>query len=363
VLTNGRSAVIMFFVLSGFVLTLPALAGKNQAYPIYAVRRICRIYVPYVAALGVALVACWRFHGLQMYGNEFHMMWRSAPRVHTIAQHLIFLGRFNVYAYNPAVWSLVHEMRISLIFPLLCFVSLRLRAWAGCLIAAALPLVAAMVANLSKPYPGAGDPGTNSLVWWNTLGYCGLFLLGSILARHHETMKYRFAKIPSLLKWVLLGVSCGLYQYSMQLHIPIYLRDFAIGIGCAYVIVLALIQRGKLSRMLQLKPLRFLGRISYSLYLLHLPILMTLSIMIYRRLPYGYLLLPFLAILLVLATVFQRLIEEPSICLGKVVGRMPIWRGISSHAKRSKQGALHGLERAANRLDDRALRRVVVNRR
>jgi peptidoglycan/LPS O-acetylase OafA/YrhL len=47
-LENGRSAVIMFFVLSGFVLTMPMLAGKGQVYPVYAVRRICRIYLPYV---------------------------------------------------------------------------------------------------------------------------------------------------------------------------------------------------------------------------------------------------------------------------------------------------------------------------
>ncbi len=42
---TGSAAVLIFFVLSGFVLSLPFLA-RPQPYPAYLAKRICRIYVP-----------------------------------------------------------------------------------------------------------------------------------------------------------------------------------------------------------------------------------------------------------------------------------------------------------------------------
>ena len=45
----GPEAVILFFVLSGFVLSLPAVNGRPQTYPTFITRRIFRIYVPYLA--------------------------------------------------------------------------------------------------------------------------------------------------------------------------------------------------------------------------------------------------------------------------------------------------------------------------
>jgi peptidoglycan/LPS O-acetylase OafA/YrhL len=53
----GNGAVILFFVLSGFVLSLPAVAGRPQKYIVFLIRRIFRIYLPYLAALAVAVAA------------------------------------------------------------------------------------------------------------------------------------------------------------------------------------------------------------------------------------------------------------------------------------------------------------------
>ena len=46
---------MLFFLLSGFVLSVPYLRGKGQAYPVYLIRRILRIYAPYLAALALAV--------------------------------------------------------------------------------------------------------------------------------------------------------------------------------------------------------------------------------------------------------------------------------------------------------------------
>ena len=57
-LVNGHASVILFFLLSGFVLTLPSLRGSHQPYPRYLARRVCRIYPPYVAGLLISVVGC-----------------------------------------------------------------------------------------------------------------------------------------------------------------------------------------------------------------------------------------------------------------------------------------------------------------
>jgi peptidoglycan/LPS O-acetylase OafA/YrhL len=54
----GHEAVMLFFVLSGFVLSLQFLKGKPVDYGSFAIKRIFRIYVPYLIALGVAVTCC-----------------------------------------------------------------------------------------------------------------------------------------------------------------------------------------------------------------------------------------------------------------------------------------------------------------
>ena len=47
VLALGHEAVILFFVISGFVLTLQLTSDRRVTYRDYVVKRICRIYLPY----------------------------------------------------------------------------------------------------------------------------------------------------------------------------------------------------------------------------------------------------------------------------------------------------------------------------
>ena len=53
-LVAGHEAVILFFLLSGFVLALPLLAGDQMPYSRFALRRVLRIYGPYLMALLLA---------------------------------------------------------------------------------------------------------------------------------------------------------------------------------------------------------------------------------------------------------------------------------------------------------------------
>jgi peptidoglycan/LPS O-acetylase OafA/YrhL len=46
ILWAGHSAVVLFFVLSGYVLFLPTLQHRQPTYGKYLIKRFCRIYLP-----------------------------------------------------------------------------------------------------------------------------------------------------------------------------------------------------------------------------------------------------------------------------------------------------------------------------
>ena len=56
ILWDGHSAVIIFFVLSGFVLSLPFYKDNKPNYIRYLIKRICRIYVPYISVIIIAIL-------------------------------------------------------------------------------------------------------------------------------------------------------------------------------------------------------------------------------------------------------------------------------------------------------------------
>src|ERR1700704_3301212 len=55
-LVAGHQAVILFFLLSGFVLTLPYKKNDRLNYGPFLVKRVCRIYLPYLGALALAIL-------------------------------------------------------------------------------------------------------------------------------------------------------------------------------------------------------------------------------------------------------------------------------------------------------------------
>src|SRR5438105_4722848 len=82
------AAVIIFFVLSGFVLVQPFLAG-SVSYGRFVVRRFFRIYPPYIAAVAIALlVSSVAGRGkLAGFGDLLNKNWRNAPSTASLLRH------------------------------------------------------------------------------------------------------------------------------------------------------------------------------------------------------------------------------------------------------------------------------------
>src|ERR1700761_6941144 len=118
----GQERAIMFFVLSGFVLSLPWLSGKQQSYGRFLLGRFCRIYPPYIAAMALAAMASILLGGhplplASVYFNE--LGWARTPDAGTLPSILFVLTNNHSDYINEAGGSLTWEVRIALIFPLL----------------------------------------------------------------------------------------------------------------------------------------------------------------------------------------------------------------------------------------------------
>jgi peptidoglycan/LPS O-acetylase OafA/YrhL len=86
-ITCGHEAVLLFFLLSGFVLAIPNLRGKGQPYPIYLLRRSLRIYAPYLFALLFAVAGASVWHGPLGHGYWAANTWSQPVSRHLVLAH------------------------------------------------------------------------------------------------------------------------------------------------------------------------------------------------------------------------------------------------------------------------------------
>lgn len=315
-LVDGHASVILFFLLSGFVLSLPRLHGSRPSYPVYVLRRVCRIYLPYLAALFVSVAACGLFFHYRLDGRFMPECWRQPPDAHSLLQHVAMLGRLDVYRYDGPIWSLVHEMRISLVFPLIVFCALRLRVASTVVAAAACTFLASV--SLARLENNLSDE-VHTMAWSYTLSFCGIFLLGAGLARHYDAYTRAIDRLHVSLRTALFFGAMLVYLYPVPPWHSINMGDFSIACGGLVLLTFALRQHGLVARLLRLQAMQFLGTISYSLYLLHFPILTLMSPLAAARFSFGWLLVPFLAASILAAVVMYHLVEMPSMRLGRRV--------------------------------------------
>ncbi|QQE79285.1 acyltransferase [Alicyclobacillus sp. SO9] len=315
VLISGHQAVILFFLLSGFVLSLPYYQGRIYTYTEFITKRVFRLYIPYIIALafGLMMRVIFVHHSIDgLWGGHI------GPKI--ILQELFMLDQFNQNYVDPVVWSLVQEMRISLIFPLLILFLSRYRwktvivtGFAVSCIGIYVHLLFRSHVNVFTNYP-------------DTLHYIIIFIMGAVLAKHKDTLVAYLRRTPKTAKWSLGITALLLYTYTQSL----LSQHWALGLGLtgrlmsdwitalsASVFILLAISEPGVKRALSVRPLVFIGKISFSIYLFHLIILLSL-ISLFPHLHVLDVAGTFL-LTIGLATAGYYYVERPSIRIGKIV--------------------------------------------
>jgi peptidoglycan/LPS O-acetylase OafA/YrhL len=321
-LVAGHQAVILFFLLSGFVLTLPYKKSGSFSYESFLLKRICRIYLPYLGALAFAVL--WDIHFSSPHlSNNYWINWTWSVPVtpYLVTQHILFLGSYDWSQFNTAFWSLVYEMRISLAFPFLALAVLRLRALWVILSAAALSLAFYPLAIVfsSILHLSSRAAAINTTL---TLHYAAFFLIGSLLAKHLDAINRRYAQLSSLQVAAIALVSLVLYGFAnassivQRFSIPGDLYDWGTAAGAAMLIIFAM-NSPSFHSLLTTRTICHLGQISYSLYLIHGTILFVLIHTLLGHVSMSRLLLIYLVATVLVGEIFYRLIERPAILLGR----------------------------------------------
>ncbi|MEK8127479.1 acyltransferase [Paenibacillus filicis] len=314
VIWAGYEAVMLFFVLSGFVLALPFLTSRHTPYIPFAIKRIFRIYIPYIVAILIAITLSWTARSdikeLSNWFNEFN--WNTPFSWSLLGDHLVLVGEFDTHAFVPVVWSLVHEMRISLIFPFIMLAVIRFN-WKWTV------LISFLLSSII-------------LVHWSwysiTLHYMFMFVIGALLAKHREFLIEQLKKTSRRTRLIffvaavlLLGLKIpgGMLPFGNPSLIK-FVSEWGNSMGAAMLVILAL-SGGWFSKFLLLKPIHFIGKLSYSIYLYHLIALVTLINLLYGLLPFWLMLvIAFLATIGVSALSYYW-IELPSVAWGKYMAK------------------------------------------
>lgn len=312
--SSGNESVILFFVLSGFVLYLSVNSAKFH-YSTYLIKRVFRIYIPYLVAISVAILAKVLLSQIDLpfITNWFSKSWTGPDTPTLLIGHLLFIGQYNTDAYNNVIWSLVHEMRISIIFPVLIFLFVRKRLKNSLLWLFVLIFSSTLFLYLI----GSSVDITSILLSFH---YSTLFLMGAIIAKYrHELFSYTLKmKKPVKIALLLGAIICFMYEGIVGevdfLNNYIF-RNYVVSFGVCIFIIIS-VSSQKISTVLRSRLLTLLGKISYSLYLYHLISLFSLMYLFYNKLPTGLILIFSFFLSFLLSSVSYLLVEKPCMRLG-----------------------------------------------
>jgi peptidoglycan/LPS O-acetylase OafA/YrhL len=306
----GHEAVYLFFVLSGLVLALPAVRGQIL-WVAYYPQRLLRLYLPVWGSLVLSVpvvVLVSRQHNPEL--SAWFNSSVPSPGLHGVLQDTVLV--FGAGYVNSPLWSLRWEVLFSLLLPL--YLLGGRMAPRSLLIKTALLLVAI---------------GTARALWIGSAFFLLMFALGVVLAFHLSSM-HRAATWVSRggrFAWGGLGLLFVLLFTSRTMALgagPLddvqrgVLRGMQMG-GVVLLVFLAL-HWPWLRALLQRPAVQWLGVRSFSLYLVHEPVVITIGVLVPGVGVLGWLVLGVPASLL-LAHVFYRVVEAPAHRLSQCVGR------------------------------------------
>ncbi len=268
-LTYGRVAVTTFIVVSGFCLMLPiARRGDDMgSFLSYMQRRCRRILPPYFAALTIAILFSLTFAS-QKTGTVWDLCmpvtWGVALQQYFLVHNFPWIMKGAAEPVNYPLWSIAVEFQIYFFMPLILG---SLKRWGNVPTIIAVLLFGATIYYVLPPE------------WRKTnLWFVILFTLGAVAARECVRRKDAFPVAIRWLTFALWFLSAALIPIVgsklKNEFAPFY--DILIGVAAALLLAVSMVDTERkytLTRLLSWRPLVLVGLFSYSLYLIHAPIL------------------------------------------------------------------------------------------
>jgi peptidoglycan/LPS O-acetylase OafA/YrhL len=238
----GNTGVDLFFVLSGYLI-YKTLITREQPFAGFMARRIRRIYPAFLAVFAL-------YCALSLVFPRENRIPAEAPLSYLAANLLLLPGIFPIQPLITVAWSLSYEMFFYLCMPLI-ITALRLRRWGGGQRIVFIALAAMAVAAWST----VSD---NAYIRMN------MFMAGMLV---HEAIHGR--RMRALPGRAAAGVLAAGLLGSL-LPVDAHLKSVLLFASCFLTCMHCFLRpQGGLARAFSWTPLRWLGNMSYSYYLLH----------------------------------------------------------------------------------------------
>jgi peptidoglycan/LPS O-acetylase OafA/YrhL len=268
---SGSTGVSLFLVLSGFCLYLPFAAGKQGRFKTgsFFVRRARRLLPAYYCSLGLALALNIIGGGNLGFGPLSLKDVTVQLATHLTMVHTLFTWSF--YALNGAYWSLGLEWQLYIALPLLIVGAVKFGLWRT-LVAAALVNVVYRLALAVAGARGWVPPGIlQSVVLPNLLpGRWAEFVFGMAIAELYA--RGSLEKLPPIARYAWVPMTAVAVA-----AVGLPLSHLLFGTVFSLLLVAVLAEKGVVSRVFAWKPLVAVGIMSYSLYLVHQPLVQAMA--------------------------------------------------------------------------------------
>jgi peptidoglycan/LPS O-acetylase OafA/YrhL len=316
---SGLEAVFVFFVLSGLVLALPWASGprtgpRRPTWVSYYPRRAVRLYIPVfgavaLAAANLALVPRHIVAGSGwLSGHTLSLTWARV-----LHDAYLLHGTDNL---NGPLWSLEWEVVFSIALPLFIIGGkFWRRAWPFKLLALMVAItVGWRINNPSLEYLPMFGFGVLMAFHWDELR--------AFVDRHRRKYGEQLFAYAAVVAVLLILSTWLLYAIGPLKSYTLFDPDIAhvlAGVGSAMVVFLAA-NWSRFQHFCELPAVQWVGKRSFSLYLVHEPLLVSIAFLLGGRPNTAVLLAIVLPVALLVADIFYRVVERPAIQLSHVVG-------------------------------------------
>ncbi len=269
----GHQAVIIFFVLSGYLISGSIFRMFQQdrwSWRIYLLHRLLRLWIVLIPGLVLTAMADRFGMALQrpyaralysgMSGDHIVGPVRATAGLFTAIGNLLFLQgiRVNPFGSDGALWSLANEFWYYLLFPL-AFIAMRRKSPVRVRVLHAILFLA--VAWFVRDHILAGFP-----IW----------LFGTLLAAIPPP------RLGAGIRWVASGVYAVLfYAFARLPQLQIRGSDYLLGIA-TFIFLWILLSANTYANeeSVRTRATRMGARFSYTLYVAHTPLLVLVAALV-----------------------------------------------------------------------------------
>ena len=292
ILTFGWTGVDLFFILSAFLITQVLQSTKSRGFGAYIGRfywrrflRIVPLYFGYLAVISLVFL----FTGKPSFLGA-QLPWLATFSYNFYCGAVLIGGKEHLF--HP-LWSLSTEEQFYLVWPIIVWLLPRkgVVALAIAMFLAA-PIIRANEYHLVQSL-GISVGSEGRLVYNFPFGHIDLFACGALLALVRNGLWVTRPRLwaillvfPALLHVIWQVLSSILQGHAFPQHLGFPTSDISLrfhiwgyGLGClafSGLMVIALYgnRENWVRRAMEWEPLRWMGKISFGLYILHWPILL-----------------------------------------------------------------------------------------